>query len=167
VLDRGDGLGVVALRAAGGVAVEAWHDSLANEARILAAVYSNGSWHDAAALANGYGLLDGIAIDPTAARFVRWRTWGPGRAVFVEAIRRGLSWGRATEVAAPGERAGIYPPRVQGGVVGALGTESPIARLPTTLPFVARLWPWRERPTAGGGDCPPVDGLRLRQVASR
>jgi hypothetical protein len=97
-LDRGDGLGAVALRAAGTVAVQAWHDSLANEARIWAAVYSGGSWHRAERLASGYGLLDSIAIDPTSGRYVRWRSWRPGRATFFEAVRHGVGWGSAAEV---------------------------------------------------------------------
>jgi hypothetical protein len=100
-LDHGDGLGVVALRAAGRLAVEAWHDSLANEARIVAAVFSGGAWHTPSRLAAGYGPLDAIAIDPTAGRFVRWRLWSPGRRVMFEATRRGLQWSRPSAVAAP------------------------------------------------------------------
>jgi hypothetical protein len=104
-LDHGEGLGLVALRSVGALAVEAWHDSLANEARILASVNSDGRWQEPSALATGYGLLGDIAIDPTV-RFVRWRSWSPSRAVLFEAIRRRLRWGRATEVAASAERKG-------------------------------------------------------------
>jgi hypothetical protein len=97
-LDRGDGLGAVALRAAGTLAVEAWQDSLANEAHIVAAVYSGGSWRPATRLASGYGPLDSIAIAQTGGRYVRWRSWSPGRAAFFEADRRGLDWRPATEI---------------------------------------------------------------------
>jgi hypothetical protein len=97
-LDHGDGLGAVALRAAGPLAVAAWHDSLANEAHIVAAVYSRGSWHSPQRLASGY-TLGSVAIDPNGGRYVRWRSGGIGHSVlYFEALRRGLGWGRPTEL---------------------------------------------------------------------
>jgi hypothetical protein len=97
-LDRGDGLDAVALRAAGPLAVAAWHDSLANEAHIVAAIYSGGSWHQPKRLASGYSL-ESVAIDPTFGRYVRWRSAGGGHDVlYFGALRRGLGWGRPAEL---------------------------------------------------------------------
>jgi hypothetical protein len=92
ILDHGDGLGAVELRAAGTLAVAAWHDSYANEAHIVAALYSGGSWLPAERLASGYSL-DLVAIDPINGRYVRWRSGGSGPdAPSFVAVRRGLDW---------------------------------------------------------------------------
>jgi hypothetical protein len=97
-LDHGDGLAAVALRAAGPLAVAAWHDSLANEAHVVAAVYSGGTWHSAERLASGYNL-GSVAIDPNGSRDVRWRSGGYGQpTLYFEAVRRGIGWGRPTEL---------------------------------------------------------------------
>jgi hypothetical protein len=97
-LDHGDGLGVVALRAAGPIAIEAWRDSLANENNLVAAVYRGRAWHPSKRLMRGYGPFDSIAVDATDGDLVRWRMWQPEHSRFFEAIRHGLDWRPATEI---------------------------------------------------------------------
>jgi hypothetical protein len=133
-LDHGDGLGAVALRAAGMLAVAAWHDSLANEAHIVAAVYSGGSWQPPERLASGYSL-GSVAIDPAGDRYVRWRSEGGGRsASYFEAVRRGLGWRRPTELTRATSRATVDRARRP----GLVRRPSPRSSPPTTL---AETWP--------------------------
>jgi hypothetical protein len=94
-LDVGDGLGTIALATGGGdTAVVAWHDSLASEDRVRAALYSRGSWGGVVTLARSLSLLDSIRVSRGAAA-VRWRLWEPGLVWSFEAQRRGAVWGPA------------------------------------------------------------------------
>lgn len=95
VLDDGDGIADITLRAADTVVVAAWHDSLASENRVRAATYAGGRWHGAL-LATSLRALGGIAIDPAGARSVTWRTVRLDRRPLVSrADRHGTSWSEA------------------------------------------------------------------------
>jgi len=96
VLDHGDGLGSAAIGVAPlGVAVAAWQDSLASEARVRAAIYADGSWRPVVTLATSLGRLESVTVGRPNAESVRWRRWSPERTAFFEADRRGLGWGAA------------------------------------------------------------------------
>jgi hypothetical protein len=72
-VDAGDGLGSVSVGASSNsVTVLAWHDSLANEERVQAIAYDNGSWTHRLTLAAGVERLDHVVVTPHAV-FVRWR----------------------------------------------------------------------------------------------
>jgi hypothetical protein len=95
-LDNGQGLGAVALRAGEGeLAVAAWHDSQASEARIRATIYKNQTWTQPTTLTDSLALLDTVSLARRNAIYARWRQWSSGTATFYQALRRGLSWGEA------------------------------------------------------------------------
>lgn len=95
-LDNGDGLGSVALGPGGGdLVVAAWHDSLANEGRVRATIYTNGAWRPVTTLASSLALLDTVTLARRDAASVRWRLWEGGDASFYQAPRRGVAWGKA------------------------------------------------------------------------
>jgi hypothetical protein len=92
-LDAGEGLGSVGVEPGrNDLAVFAWHDSRASEARVLVAMYDRGSWSKPVTLAAGLDRLDHIAVGRDG-RFVRWLRRGQGRRIEVcEARRQGSSW---------------------------------------------------------------------------
>jgi hypothetical protein len=94
-LDNGDGLGSVALRSGGGnLGVAAWRDSVANEGRVRATIYANGTWRPTITLAGSLALLDTVTVTRRDAASVRWRLWENGDASFYQAPRSGVVWGK-------------------------------------------------------------------------
>lgn len=91
-LDDGDGLGTVALGSGrANLAVVAWPDSVANEGRVRATIYTNGTWQPVVTLAHSLGRLDTVTVARPRATSVRWRQWESGGSSFFEARRRGAT----------------------------------------------------------------------------
>jgi hypothetical protein len=94
-LDRGQGLGAVALRGGADHVLLAWHDSQASIARVRAAIYTGGGWTEPRTLASSFALLDDLAIiDAGNDPMIGWRLWN-GHPSFYAARLRGHSWGPA------------------------------------------------------------------------
>jgi hypothetical protein len=100
-LDHSDGLGALGVGVGNGsTVVVAWHDSVAGEQRVRAAVGAVGAWHAATTLATSLGLLDTVTVQRNGAGFVGWRRYGgPFDIDFFRAGRIAAGFGPADELA--------------------------------------------------------------------
>jgi hypothetical protein len=98
-LDAADGLYSVGLAAGNDDrVVVAWHDSIANDERIRAAIYGHSSWSRPTTLASGTERLDHVVVGGHAT-FVGWRAHRgkPGTIEFIQDARKDTSWARPAE----------------------------------------------------------------------
>jgi hypothetical protein len=94
-LETGIGFGNVALSSGrDGFVVCAWHDAVANEARVRVATFDGSAWTPIVTLARSLDTLDHITLRGRAATLVRWLLRGPGVAHVIrfEARRRRTDW---------------------------------------------------------------------------
>jgi len=94
-LERADGLGSVAVRAAAADrVVMAWRDQIASERRIRAVTYTSGRWSPAITLASGLSTLDDLTLSGRNPTYVRWNLEGPTeqRPKHFAARLRGSIW---------------------------------------------------------------------------